>query len=198
MRPSARFPCDSPGEGFRCDKNIARLWGQYSPAYKVPSQIPWKTPDGCSITFAQLLSRHGARYPTSGASDEYKDTIRYVQNTAKNLTGPFAFLADYKYSLGTDQLIDFGREEMVNLGIAFRERYHTLAERDDPFVRASGEDRVVESADKFLDGFLAAHDAWSQPAATSKRQSIGNVIPDDYAPVHHFLIIPETPDSNNT
>lgn len=71
----------------------------------------------------------------------------------KNFTGPYAFLAGYEYTLGADQLTVFGQQEMVNSGIKFRSRYRGLAKHYTPFVRSSGEARVVESAQNWTQGF---------------------------------------------
>ena len=38
--------------------------GQYSPWFEVPSDLPDVVPKECHVTFAQVLSRHGARDPT--------------------------------------------------------------------------------------------------------------------------------------
>lgn len=48
----------------RRDQNIAHFWGQYSPYFAIDSSISEDVPSNCEITFAQVLSRHGARDPT--------------------------------------------------------------------------------------------------------------------------------------
>ena len=131
-------------------------------------------------------------------SGVYGETVRHVQSTAKNLTGPFAFLVDYSYDLKSDQLTDFGRQEMLNAGIAFYQRYDSLAAQAVPFVRASGQDRVIESADNFLRGFYAAERAASDTVATSKRRVTSTPVSDRYDTAHGILVIPEGPGSNNT
>lgn len=45
---------------------------------------------------------------------------------------------------------------MINSGIAFHDRYERLANRSIPFIRASGEERVVKSAQNFTQGFHQA------------------------------------------
>lgn len=60
--------CDSVLQGYQCEPEISHYWGQYSPFYSVPSEISADVPRGCSVTFAQVLSRHGARDPTVSLS----------------------------------------------------------------------------------------------------------------------------------
>ncbi len=42
----------------------------------------------------------------------------------KNFTGPYAFLADYEYNLGADQLTVFGQQEMIDSGVKYYNRYN--------------------------------------------------------------------------
>lgn len=83
----------------------------------MPSEIPNEVPQGCSITFAQILSRHGARDPTASKTMSYNNTIQKIHSNVKNFTGIYAFLANYEYTLGADQLTVFGQQEMINSGI---------------------------------------------------------------------------------
>lgn len=98
--------------------------------------------------------------------------------------GDYAFLKDYTYTLGADQLTAFGEQEMVNSGIEFFDRYKTLAKNFPLFVRASSEDRVVASAQKFNQGY---HEA---------RISFTGGDPVQYP--YNILLISEADDSNNT
>lgn len=185
-----------PGKGHQPISVLRHSWGQYSPFYSVSSEIPWETPENCNISFAQILSRHGARYPTSKMSSVYNSTVRLLQDNVENLKGDFRFLSNYSYDLNTDQLTDFGRREMLESGIAFYERYRDFAAHFEPFVRASGSDRVVESADLFLTGL---HRARQAPTSSTSKGSL-SLVPkgDHYQPLHPMLIIPESTSSNNT
>jgi hypothetical protein len=160
--------------------------GQYSPYFSVPSEISDELPQGCSITFAQILSRHGGRDPTSHKTTLYNETIQNLQASVKNFTGPYAFLASYEYTLGADQLTTFGQQGMINSGIKFYQRYERLASQLTPFFRTAGEDRVVESAENFTQGFHSAKLA----DQGSKRL--------DFSYPYDILIIPETDGENNT
>lgn len=104
----------------------------------------------------QVLSRHGARYPTTSKTATYNNTIHKLKAHVKHFSGDYAFLKDYEYTLGADHLTIFGQQEMTNSGIKFYSRYRPLTNHLDPFVRASGEARVVESARKFTQGYHQA------------------------------------------
>ncbi|OAL45133.1 phosphoglycerate mutase-like protein [Pyrenochaeta sp. DS3sAY3a] len=144
--------CDTIDRGYRCSPKTTHFWGQYSLWYSVPSEIDVAPPKGCDVTFANVLSRHGGRDPTIGKSIAYALLIAQIHNTSSAYPGKFKFLQDYEYSLGADQLTDAGRQEMVNSGAHFFRRYEKLVKKHTPFVRAGGQHRVIESAEKWLAG----------------------------------------------
>jgi hypothetical protein len=108
----------------------------------VPSEIDIAPPKDCKVTFANVLSRHGGRDPTIGKSMAYALLIADIQETSKAYPGEFKFLKDYKYTLGSDELTNAGRQEMVNSGAHFFRRYHKLLKKHTPFVRSGGQHRV--------------------------------------------------------
>lgn len=175
--------CDTPDDGYQCQPGISHYWGQYSPFFAVPSEISPDLPRNCKITFAQILSRHGARDPTASKTISYNQTIQKIKSTTKTFRRDYAFLADYEYTLGADQLTAFGEQEMVNSGIEFFHRYNNLAKKFTPFVRASSENRVVVSAQKFDQGYNQA-----KTSATGA----------DTAYPYPILVISENIGSNNT
>lgn len=158
-------PCNTVGAGYQCQPDISHYWGQYSPYFSVPSDISAGIPHGCEITFAQILSRHGARDPTASKTKSYNDTIKQIQANVDAFTGPYAFLETYEYTLGADQLTTFGQQELVNSGTKFYARYEALAKSNEPFVRSSSESRVVESAMNWTQGFHVAKQADKSTAA---------------------------------
>lgn len=97
--------------------------------------------------------------------------------------GKYAFLKTYTYNLGADQLTAFGEQEMINSGTKFFDRYKNLAKQYPIFVRASSENRVVVSAQKFDEGYHTAKVAASSP---------------DPSYPYNILVISENPGSNNT
>jgi len=170
---SSDRPCDTIDEGYRCKPKSSHFWGQYSLWYSVPSDISAAPPKGCHVTFANVLSRHGGRDPTMGKSMAYALLIAQIQNTSTAYPGDFGFLKDYDYTLGADQLTDAGRQEMVYSGINFYRRYHKLVEKNTPFVRSGGQQRVVESGTKWLEGLAQSLD--------KKPQDIDVIIPEGSA-----------------
>jgi hypothetical protein len=92
----------------------------------------------------------------------------------------YEFIADYKFNLGKDQLTAFGKDEMKQAGESFYHRYKHLADDSEPFIRAAGSDRVVESAELFTHGFYHARNE------TTK------------VPTDDILVLPETEGFNNT
>jgi hypothetical protein len=174
---SANGSCDTIDDGYRCSPETTHFWGQYSLWFSVPSEISVAPPEGCEVTFANVLSRHGGRDPTIGKSMAYALLIAEIQNSSRAYPGEFGFLKDYQYTLGADELTDAGRQEMVNSGAHFSRRYNKLIKRHTPFVRAGGQNRVVESAQKWLLGVA---------------QSSGRLSEDI------DLVIPEGPRWNNT
>lgn len=153
----------------------------------MPSDISADVPHGCSVSFAQVLSRHGARDPTASKTKAYNATIQQIHANVKTFTGPYAFLANYSYTLGADQLTVFGEQQMINSGIKFYSRYKALASKSTPFFRSSGESRVVESAENFTQGFHAAKlaDRRARPHGDSTYP-------------YNIVVIPEADGVNNT
>jgi hypothetical protein len=133
-----------------------------------------------------VLSRHGARDPTASKTTAYNATIQKVHANAKSYPGKYAFLKDYEYTLGADQLTLFGEQEMINSGTNYYQRYQHLASKATPFIRSASEERVVESAQKWTQGFHRAkvNDRYSK----SK----------DSAYPYPMVIISEDPGYNNT
>ncbi|KAL8869994.1 MAG: hypothetical protein Q9174_003855 [Haloplaca sp. 1 TL-2023] len=177
-------PCvRAPEKGYQCKPQISHFWGQYSPFFAAPSDIPDTLPKTCKVTFAQVLSRHGARDPTSSKSEAYNNTIQKLKTNVQRFTGKYDFLNRFEYTLGADQLTTFGEQELVQSGIAFYRRYEDLAKRTTPFIRASGQDRVIASARKFAQGY---HEA-----------KISSRVREEEYP-YPILVIPEGEGFNNT
>ncbi|KAF4513035.1 hypothetical protein G6O67_000358 [Ophiocordyceps sinensis] len=156
------------------------LWGQYSPFFSAPSTIDAATPADCQLTFGLVLSRHGSRFPTASKTEAYRSLVDRVQSTVKEYGAGYEFIKDFVYGLGSDELTPLGEMELVNSGVAFLRRYDGLARDTDPFIRASGSDRVVGSAQNFTQGFFAA-----QGKSTSD-------------PISQILVLPEGGSFNNS
>lgn len=172
--------------GYQCKPEISHFWGQYSPFFSVPSEISSDIPSQCKITFAQVLSRHGARDPTASKTKQYAALISKLHSNVKNYTGAYTFLQTFNYSLGADLLTTFGQQELVDSGRKFYNRYESLTSSASIFVRSSGQERVVESAMNFTQGYHAANCEHSRSACSN----------DGYP--YPILAIPEENGVNNT
>jgi len=150
----------------------------------VPSDIDAAVPLGCTVTLAQVLSRHGARDPTLGRTIAYAALVERIHSSATGFEGALAFIKDYRYTLGADHLTDFGRQEMVNSGVKYYTRYRQLASSVTPFIRSAGQDRVVESALNWTQGFHAAR--------LRDKQAKPDTFP------YEMVVIPEGSGINNT
>ncbi|KAH8680859.1 histidine phosphatase superfamily [Xylariales sp. PMI_506] len=185
MRYDSSGSCDSATQGFHCEPKVSQYWGQYSPYYSINLGIPNSTPDQCKVSFVQILSRHGARDPTLGKTLLYGALVSRIQSSVTKYGKHFQFIKNYNYTLGADQLSDFGRQQMVNSGIKFYQRYEDLTQGELPFLRSAGQERVVESAVKWAEGFHQA-----RMGDTHFNSS------DDYP--YNILVIPEEAGVNNT
>ncbi|OAA58089.1 phytase [Niveomyces insectorum RCEF 264] len=236
-RKSHAPACDTPAHGYRCHPTVAPFWGQYAPFFSVPSDVDATSsspsssttaalPPNCRYTFAQVLSRHGARSPTAGKSKAYAATIARIFDSATvpfadGPDGAFAFLNDYRYRLGSDELTRFGEKQMFYSGTHFYERYQSLIRRPAsggnnassssapcssirPFVRAADQHRVVISALYWLDGFDRGRlegpfddddDVLSTAASSMARARAEDVAePGSY----EIVLLPERAGFNNT
>ena len=181
--------CEASGT---CAQVSWHLWGQYSPYFPVKSEIDAGIPDGCAVTFAQVLARHGARSPTLHKSEAYNETIHRIKSAVSKYGKGYEFIRNYDYTLGADNLVPFGRMQMETAGSAFYGRYRDLARTASPFVRASGQERVIESAVAWTKAFLETQGA-DPDGQHAKEGNKG-----DSDPASSILVIPETEGSNNT
>jgi hypothetical protein len=147
--------CNTVNDGYQCNPAISHQWGQYSPYFSLSeeSAISDEIPDDCDITFVQVVSRHGARYPSADKSKKYAELIEAIQTNATAYKGKLAFLRSYSYKLGSEDLTPFGERQMVGSGFKFYQRYQALTRQAVPFIRSSGSDRVIASGKKFIKGY---------------------------------------------
>ncbi|KAK7956719.1 phosphoglycerate mutase-like protein [Apiospora aurea] len=185
LNPPATGSCDTALHGFTCSPEISHSWGQYSPFYSVNSDISRSTPKGCEVTFAQILSRHGARDPTASKTAIYSALIQRIHDRVTEYGKGYGFFSDYNYTLGADELSPFGQQELVNSGIKFYKRYQHLTRQAVPFVRTSGQSRVIESAQNWTQGF---HQSRLEDKLSNETDSFP----------YDMLIIPEDEGFNNT
>ncbi|KAJ6490625.1 phytase [Mycena vitilis] len=115
------------------------------------------------VSQVNILQRHGARYPTSGASVNIVSAVEKLQNADKYTHPAMEFLSSFVYTLGTDDLVPSGALQSYEAGALVFERYSSLVDRENlPFLRASSGARVVDSANEWAAGFSAAsHDRYN-------------------------------------
>lgn len=99
----------------------------------------------------QMLSRHGARYPTLGSN-----VVTFGQKVANNTgkldaTGALSFLNNWKYELGYEILVPRGRQELYDSGIL---HYYQYAQLYNPYskiiARTTTQDRMLKVRDLFV------------------------------------------------
>lgn len=156
-RPRA---CNTVNGGYNCFTDISHRWGQYSPFFSLAAEgVSDAVPNQCHVTFVQVLARHGARFPTESKSLKYAELVADIKANATSFDGDAAFLRDYNYTLGSDDLTPFGERQMYSSGVNFYQRYSHLTRDIVPFIRAAGSSRVVASAEKFIQGFQETKNA---------------------------------------
>ncbi|OQE31156.1 hypothetical protein PENFLA_c002G10123 [Penicillium flavigenum] len=155
---SKRSDCNTVNGGYQCNSELSHKWGQYSPYFSLSeeSSISDEVPHDCQVTFAQVISRHGARFPSAKKSKVYAKLIENIQANATAYKGNTKFLRSYKYIMGGDDLVPFGVNQMVDSGTKFYQRYEALAKKALPFIRSSDSGRVVASGVNFIKGFQQA------------------------------------------
>lgn len=143
--------------------NILRFLGTASPYVANPGYgIERDPPSQCKVTQANLLARHGERYPTDSAGEEMIENLSIIRNRTDKIEGPLAFLQDYDYKALDSKNFEkeshygpySGLLELYKLGSYFRDRYDDLYDGDEIKFYAASSERVVVSAKKFAEGFL--------------------------------------------
>lgn len=74
-------------------------------------------PENASIVQLHMLSRHGARYPTSDESGgSFAEKITNYTRGKGRFEGPLSFLNDWTYKLGASILVPVGKQELFDSG----------------------------------------------------------------------------------
>lgn len=84
-------------------------WGQYSPFTPLAAYAP--PPADCAVTQVNLIQRHGARYPTSGAAGRILGALEKLMNVTEYSNEKLEFLKTFEYDLGQDDLVPLGAEQ---------------------------------------------------------------------------------------
>ncbi|KAK5990688.1 3-phytase A [Cladobotryum mycophilum] len=148
------IPVDGMKQG---NDTIFKLMGYLSPYFPSPGWgvDEYPLPPGADIVQVQMLSRHGARYPTSGADvTQLGDKIANASGKI-NPKGPLSFLRDWKYQLGHEILVPKGRQELFDSGVLHAYMYGSLYNPSSKLiVRTTTQDRMLKSAENWMAGFF--------------------------------------------
>ncbi|KAF8581012.1 phosphoglycerate mutase-like protein [Ramaria rubella] len=144
-------------------KSVVHSWAEYSPVFPLEA---YKRPVECEITQVNILQRHGARFPTSGAGTRIVAAVAQLQNASEIYDPRLDFVKSYVYDLGHDDLIGFGAAQSFDAGQEAFERYsHLVSRKLVPFIRSSSSSRVVFSATNWTAGFVKASKGAIIPSA---------------------------------
>lgn len=202
------------GSTFESGFNIKQNWGSYSPYFdsgvpfdgvsKSALEGEYTLPTGCTYRQVHLLHRHGDRYPAPGTYEHMVDVANKLANMSQPARGDLSWLNDWEYTLGIDDLVSTGVASLFSSGAKFwgthgrllyghpnqtswnprHNVYPNGTSRPTPYVRAAGQQRVVDSALAWAAGFFGEY---GQPP-------IGGNINKQY----NLDIIPEEEGQNNT
>ncbi len=151
------------------DFNLYEHLGHLSPFFVPPSAAGSPrsgAPPGCVASRAFLAHRHGSRHPHADELAAVRELAGYVAGRSALFARPrapvppaWSFLRDEAHrqlgwndSLRTDELTAPGRQQLFDHGVALRLLHPDLYDAGAGAL-AGDEDRVVESAGWFLDGY---------------------------------------------
>ncbi|KAK1834818.1 putative acid phosphatase [Podospora conica] len=151
------------GEG----RGIFEMMGYLSPYVPSPGFgiDEYPLPDGAEIVQVQMLSRHGARYPTTGSNvAEFWGRIDAAREGGKlRFGGVLEFMNEWEYGLGVEILVPKGRQELFDSGVLHAYMYSRLYNpRSKIIARTTTQDRMLKSAEYFLAGFFGLE--WTRNA----------------------------------
>jgi len=121
-------------------------------------------PEQCTVQQVHLLHRHGARYPTSSATEGAPAFGATIANISKvthpdsnfSATGPLSFLNTWQYELGAEVLVPVGTQELFDSGVhsyyRYGKLYNATTQAHKPVVRTTSEERMLTSAQYFALG----------------------------------------------
>ncbi|PNS16618.1 Acid phosphatase [Sphaceloma murrayae] len=165
--PNAPLETQIPIIGNVNNSNIFQLHGQLSHYFPNPVGFgvdEFPLPKGANISWLNMLSRHGSRYPTTG-SGAYQFGQKHKNLTGKaSYTGALSFLNEWTYKLGAEILVPVGKQELFDSGVLHYYQYGHLYNNNGNKIiaRSTTEDRMTQSAEYFLAGFFGLQ--WPQNA----------------------------------
>ncbi|BCS22673.1 histidine phosphatase family protein [Aspergillus puulaauensis] len=182
---SSSTPAAPTGTSYPSGFDITKSWGNLSPYADAPDfSIPSGSPERCELSQVHILHRHAQRYatdyPLDGGSMEL--FVSALKNASKKHphtkigTGPLAFLNNWDYLLGLEDLLPSGAATEAASGARFWSQYGRLlygasagqanwdaelnvfpdgTPRPKPKFRTTDYPRILESARWWSSGFFA-------------------------------------------
>ncbi|KAH7014213.1 histidine acid phosphatase [Microdochium trichocladiopsis] len=135
--------------------------GPWLPGDNVNGISP-EVPEGCVVDQAAYVSRHGSRYPDNGAYNGWVSAVERFSAGGYTASGALSFLPSWKPVLETKNLQvamenPTGTKEAFDYGYTLRTRYPDFYKTGDEFmVWANNYTRVLQTAEKFVGGYLGA------------------------------------------
>lgn len=163
--PNSPLETQVPIAGNVNNSNIYQLHGQLSHYFPNPVGFgvdEYPLPPGANISWVNMLSRHGSRYPTTGSGAyQFGQKHKNMTGTAK-YTGELSFLNDWSYKLGAEILVPVGHQELFDSGVLHYYQYGHLYPNNGSKIiaRSTTQDRMTQSAEYFLAGFFGLQ--WTQ------------------------------------
>lgn len=117
--PNAPLQTSVPIEGAKeGNRSIFEMMGYLSPYAPSPGfgVDEYPLPPGAEIVQVQMLSRHGARYPTSNSNVQTFGEKIAKADSKFAPKGDLEFLKNWKYQLGGEILVPKGRQELFDSG----------------------------------------------------------------------------------
>ncbi|KAJ3506030.1 hypothetical protein NLJ89_g7102 [Agrocybe chaxingu] len=176
----------SPTEGsdgiVLAPPDILHSWAAYTPYFSAEPYSP--PPSDCKITQVNIIQRHGARFPTSGATMGIVAAVNKLLAATSYADPRMDFLRNYTYSLGVADLVPFGALQSAEAGARTYHRYSKLVSKKNiPFVRSSSGQRVVDSATNWTAGFsLASNHVYNPPLSVILDEDRNDTLDDNMCP----------------
>ncbi|KAM0564302.1 hypothetical protein ACHAPJ_000512 [Fusarium lateritium] len=148
------IPIEGMKEGNRSIFQMMGYLSPYSPSdgFGVDE---YPIPQGAEIVQVQMLSRHGARYPTPGSNVATLGEALANASSSLKTSGALEFLMDWKYELGKAILVPRGRQELFESGVLHSYMYGSLYNPQSKLiVRTTTQDRMLKSAENWMAGFF--------------------------------------------
>ncbi|KAH7256949.1 histidine phosphatase superfamily [Fusarium tricinctum] len=148
------IPIEGMKEGNRSIFQMMGYLSPYSPSTGFGVD-EYPIPKGAEIVQVQMLSRHGARYPTPGSNVAALGERLANASATFKASGSLEFLNDWKYELGKAILVPRGRQELFESGVLHSYMYGSLYNPQSKLiVRTTTQDRMLKSAENWMAGFF--------------------------------------------